>query len=92
MPLHFARFYPEYRLKNLPPTPQSTLEMALETAKDAGLDYVYLANLPGHPANNTYCPDCGRAVIKRVGLETLSIEIENGKCPHCQASIPGLWS
>ena len=92
VPLHFARFYPEYRLKNLPPTPQSTLEMALETAKGAGLRYVYLANLPGHRANNTYCPGCGHPVIKRVGLETLSNELEDGRCPRCRTTIPGLWS
>jgi pyruvate formate lyase activating enzyme len=92
VPLHLARFYPEYRLKNLPPTPQSTLEMALETAKDAGLKYVYFANVPGHPTNNTYCPGCGRPIIKRAGLETLSVELVNGKCKHCQAIIPGIWS
>ena len=92
VPLHFARFYPEYRLKNLPPTPQSTLEMALECAQEAGLKYVYFANLPGHPANNTYCPGCGQSVIKRVGIETLSIELSGGRCRHCQTSIPGLWA
>jgi pyruvate formate lyase activating enzyme len=92
VPLHFARFYPEYRLKNLPPTPQSTMEMALNTAKDAGLKYVYLANLPGHPANNTYCSGCGHPVIKRVGLETLAVDLTDGKCARCDTSIPGLWS
>lgn len=92
VPLHFARFYPEYRLKNLPPTPQSTLEMALEIAQGAGLKYMYFANLPGHPANNTYCPGCGRPVIKPVGIETLSVELDGGTRRHCRTSIPGLWS
>lgn len=91
VPLHFARFYPEHRLKNLPPTPQSTLEQALEIAKGSGLKYVYLANLPGHPANNTYCPKCGDAVVKRVGLKTLSVDLTGGKCRRCGTSVPGLW-
>ena len=92
VPLHLARFYPQYRLKNLPPTPQSTLEMALETAKGFGLKYVYFANVPGHPANNTYCPGCGRPIIKRAGLETLSVELVGGTCRYCGTSIPGIWN
>jgi pyruvate formate lyase activating enzyme len=92
VPLHFARFYPEYKLKNLPPTPQSTMEMAHEIARQAGLNYVYLVNLPGHPANNTYCPKCGNPVIKRVGLKTLSVDLRSGKCRHCQSPIPGIWN
>ncbi|MBI4831887.1 MAG: AmmeMemoRadiSam system radical SAM enzyme [Candidatus Lindowbacteria bacterium] len=92
VPLHFARFYPEHRLKNLPPTPQSTLEQALKIGQEAGLKYVYLANLPGHPANNTYCPGCGKPVVKRVGLKTLSVDLSNGKCRFCRAPIPGIWT
>lgn len=92
VPLHFARFYPEYKLKNLPPTPQSTLEMAHAIAREAGLNYVYLVNLPGHPANNTYCPKCEKPVIKRVGLKTLSVDVRNGKCRYCHTAVPGIWS
>jgi pyruvate formate lyase activating enzyme len=92
VPLHFARFYPAYRLKNLPLTPQSTMERAHKIARDAGLRYVYLANLPGHPANNTYCHACGNPVVKRNGLKTLSVDMVAGKCRYCKAQIPGLWS
>jgi pyruvate formate lyase activating enzyme len=92
VPLHFARFYPEYKLTNLPPTPQSTMEMAHKIAREAGLNYVYLVNLPGHPANNTYCPNCGNTVVTRVGLKTLSVDLRGDKCRGCQSSIPGIWS
>ena len=59
VPLHFTRFHPTYRLTNLPPTPVATLERAWRAATDQGLRFVYLGNVPGHPAENTVCPGCG---------------------------------
>src|ERR1035441_5175400 len=60
VPLHFSQFHPEYLLKNLPPTPVETLERAKAIADAEGLHYVYIGNVPGHPAESTYCPHCRR--------------------------------
>jgi len=60
VPLHFSRFHPDYLLKNLPPTPVSTLERAKAICDAEGLQYVYIGNVPGHPAESTYCPKCRR--------------------------------
>ena len=68
------------------------MESAHEIALAAGLKYVYLTNLPGHPSNNTYCPGCGRPVVKRVGLKTLSVDLQDGRCVRCKTEIPGIWS
>jgi len=92
VPLHFSRFYPQYLLKNLPPTPVETLERAKAIADAEGLHYVYFGNVPGHPAESTYCPKCGRTVIKRIGLTTQEIHLRKGKCEYCQQPIPGVWS
>ena len=62
-PLHFSRFFPLYKLTNLPPTPVETLDRARETAVKAGLYYVYVGNVPGHQANNTYCQKCGKMIV-----------------------------
>src|SRR5271157_2858114 len=91
VPLHFSRFYPEYLLKNLPPTPLETLQRAKAIADAEGLHYVYLGNTPGHPAESTYCPKCGRVVIKRIGLMTQEIHLRKGKCEYCQQPIAGVW-
>jgi len=91
VPLHFSRFYPQYLLKNLPPTPQETLDRAKAIADAEGLHYVYLGNVPGHPAESTYCPKCGRVVIKRIGLMTQEIHLRKGKCEYCQQPIAGIW-
>ena len=63
-PLHFSRFHPQYQLTNLPATPVSTLEKARNIALKAGMNYVYIGNVPGTSAENTYCPKCGKAVIE----------------------------
>ncbi len=92
VPVHFTRFHPDYKLTNLPATPIKTLERAVKIAKEVGLHYVYIGNVPGHPYNNTYCPYCGKLLIRRVGLTVLENHIKDGKCPYCGHKIPGLWS
>ncbi len=92
VPLHFARFYPLYKLSNLPQTPVSTLDKARRTALDAGLKFVYVARVSGHEGENTFCPSCGKTVIKRVGFVIDEMHLENGKCIYCGADIPGRWA
>jgi len=91
VPLHFTRFHPDYLLKNLPPTPLETLERAKAIADAEGLHYVYIGNVPGHPAENTYCPKCRRMVIERAGFTIAGLHLDRGKCQFCQQPIPGVW-
>jgi pyruvate formate lyase activating enzyme len=91
VPIHFTRFHPLYLLKNLPPTPVETLERAKAVADAEGLHYVYIGNVPGHPAENTYCPKCRRLLIERAGFTVTQIHIRQGKCESCQHVIPGVW-
>lgn len=91
VPLHFTRFYPQYLLKNLPPTPIATLERAKQIADAEGLHYVYIGNVPGHPGENTYCPRCKRPVVERIGYQIRGVHLNRGKCKHCQQPIPGVW-
>lgn len=44
-PLHFTRFFPQYRMADLPPTPVTTLFDARDVARSCGLQYVYLGNV-----------------------------------------------
>ncbi len=91
VPLHFSRFHPEYLLKNLPPTPLETLERAKSIADAEGLRYVYLGNVPGHPAESTYCPKCRKAVVERIGYTIKAFNLKSGKCRYCSEPIPGIW-
>ncbi len=90
-PVHFSRFSPLYKLTNLPYTSVSTLESARKVAMDAGLKYVYIGNVPGHDAENTYCPKCGAIVIGRKGYSIDTSNFEDGHCRKCGESIAGVW-
>jgi pyruvate formate lyase activating enzyme len=92
VPVHFTRFWPSYKLKNLPQTPIATLEQARKIALSEGLSYAYVGNLPGHAGSNTYCPGCGRALIRRVGFQVIRNDLQAGRCPSCGRAIPGVWA
>jgi len=90
-PLHFSRFTPLYKLSQLAPTPVATLEQARAIALKAGLRYVYIGNVPGHEAENTYCPRCSTLVVERRGFTVVTMAVKNGRCPKCGEKIPGVW-
>ncbi len=92
VPLHFSRFHPDYQLLNLPPTPVGTLERARHIALDKGIHFAYIGNVPGHPGNHTYCPKCGKAIIKRSDFFVSEIHLKDGKCGYCGEPIPGVWA
>ena len=76
VPIHFSRFWPMYKMLSLNPTPTTTLERAKRIAQDCGLKYVYIGNVPGHTGENTYCPSCGKIIIKRSGYSILEVNLD----------------
>jgi pyruvate formate lyase activating enzyme len=90
-PLHFSRFTPLYKLNQLPATPVATLDKARAIALKTGMRHVYIGNVPGHDAENTYCPRCGRTVVERRGYSIVSKSIVDGKCAGCGEAIAGVW-
>jgi pyruvate formate lyase activating enzyme len=90
VPVHFTRFSPAYLLTGIPPTPIETLERAYDIAKKAGLNYVYVGNVPGHPRNSTFCPVCGKILIKRIQFMVTENNVKKGKCAFCGAPI-AMW-
>jgi pyruvate formate lyase activating enzyme len=88
-PFHLLRFHPDYKMTTVPATPVETLEHAYMTCKEVGLSYTYLGNVPGHPAENTYCPNCNEAVIKRYSFEITRWNLtKDMRCPVCGHNIP----
>lgn len=88
VPVHFSRFHPAYKLQDVSRTPIQTLERAMEIAHAEGLRYVYCGNVPGHESESTYCPDCGRVVIRREGFAVRELSLVAGCCPDCGREIP----
>ena len=89
VPIHFLRFHPDYKLLWLPETPVKTLEEHYKVAKNEGAEFVYLGNVPGHPYEHTYCPKCGKPVIKRYGFDILEYNLdEENRCKFCGYKLP----
>jgi pyruvate formate lyase activating enzyme len=90
-PLYFSAFTPQYKMTGIPPTPVKTLEEARDIAKSVGLKYVYIGNVYGHIGESTFCPKCGKIVVKRKGFDTLEVNLIDGKCKYCGYKIAGVW-
>jgi pyruvate formate lyase activating enzyme len=92
VPIHFSRFWPQYKLRSLYPTPVETLKQAREIALEEGLHFAYIGNVPEIGSESTKCPECGKTVIKRIGYRVLENNVVDGKCKFCGEKIPGIWS
>jgi pyruvate formate lyase activating enzyme len=90
-PLHFSRFFPNYKLTHLSPTPVQELERARKIAMEVGLQFVTIGNVPGHTHNSTFCPSCGEMLIHRIHFQVLENNVVDGRCSFCRHAIPGIW-
>ncbi len=86
-PWHLSRFFPDYQLKDVPPTPLETMAKAWEIGKSVGLKYVYLGNLPSAEKQNTFCPDCGTLSLERNCFGLIFNHLQEGCCPNCGRKI-----
>jgi pyruvate formate lyase activating enzyme len=82
-PWHVTRFHPELELSHLPATPIRTLEHAAALGHDAGLEFVYVGNVPGHDGENTVCPRCHRLAVRRTGRAVEDVALRRGHCDMC---------
>jgi len=87
-PWHVSQFCGaiSWKLQHIPDTPVETLEKAWKIGKEVGLKYVYIGNIPGHQAENTYCPKCGTLAINRVNYMIHRYD-KGGKCPKCGTDL-----
>lgn len=90
VPWHVSGYFPAYRFAAAP-TPLRTLERAWNIGREAGLQFVYVGNVPGHPKDNTYCPACNALLIRRMGFEVTLNRLRSGRCPECGGAIAGMW-
>lgn len=92
VPIHFSRFWPQYKLRSLYPTPLNTLKEARDIAMEEGLNYVYIGNIPEEDTESTVCPNCKNIVVKRLGYRVLDNKVTSaGMCSICGHKIAGIW-
>jgi len=87
-PVHFSRFHPDYKMTNVSITPIETLLKIYNIAKETGILYPYLGNVPHGGYENTMCPSCGNLCIERYGYSISLNGIKDGKCVKCGNTIP----
>lgn len=95
IPWHVTAFHADYQMTSPRGTTVDDLIRAAMIGQSAGLRFVYAGNLPGHVGawENTFCPRCHALLIERTGFVVYKNRItRQGKCPDCQAAIPGLWN
>jgi pyruvate formate lyase activating enzyme len=91
VPWHVSRFHPQYKFQSAEPTPIAILERAYEIGKQAGLNYVYLGNVPGSQTESTFCPQCNKLLIERIGYTIRANHLQQGCCPDCSTRVAGVF-
>jgi pyruvate formate lyase activating enzyme len=89
VPWHISRFYPAFRMRELPSTPLASLERAARIGQEEGLRFVYLGNVQ-HALASTFCPRCGQTLLARLGYNVAGLPFD-GICA-CGEHIPGVWN
>ena len=92
-PLHFSRFFPQFRMTHLPPTPIGTLTRARDIARKEGLKHVYVGNAEVADGETTTCASCGAALITRQRYVVKANRLtQGGACPDCGKRAQGVWA
>ncbi len=90
VPLHFSAFHPDYKMADIPATPQATLIRARDIALKQGLHYVYTGNVHHIEGDTTFCPSCQSPLIVRDWYQINQYRLtEDGHCPDCGKAIAG---
>ena len=90
LPLHFSAFHPDWKMRDIPPTPPATLTRARRIALDAGLHHVYTGNVHDTDGGTTFCAVCHTPLIVRDWYQINEYHVtENGTCPHCNTLLAG---
>jgi pyruvate formate lyase activating enzyme len=90
-PVHFSRFFPNFRLQATRPTNEKDLINAKEIAEKSGIRFVYIGNIPGLSGENTFCPNCKHLLVERTGFIVRKNLIKDGHCSYCGNKIAGVW-
>lgn len=93
VPLHFSAFHPDWKMRELPPTPPATLTLARRIAQDAGLRHVYTGNVHDTAGGTTHCTGCQAPLIVRDWYAIRAYRLDaNGRCPDCATPLAGRFA
>ena len=92
VPMHFTAFHPDYKMRNVPPTPPDTLNRARQIALTNGVRHAYTGNVHDKRGQSTYCHACGNLLIGRnwYVLSEWGLD-KDGRCQQCHTPCPGVF-
>jgi len=92
VPMHFSAFHPDWKMLDIPPTPQATLSRAREIANKNGVRYAYTGNVHDPAGGSTVCHACGETLIGRDWYELLAWNLDSqGNCRYCGTACAGVF-
>jgi pyruvate formate lyase activating enzyme len=92
VPLHFTAFHPDFKMRDVPPTPPATLRRARRIAREHGLRHVYTGNVHDIENQSTHCPECDAVVVARDWYRIVDYQLsDSGHCRTCGARVPGVF-
>ncbi|WP_250657477.1 AmmeMemoRadiSam system radical SAM enzyme [Alkalimarinus coralli] len=92
IPLHFSAFHPDWKMRDIPPTPPHTLTRARDIAMSNGMRYVYTGNVHDTAGSSTYCNSCGQRLIERDWYQLGEWNLDaHQSCNQCGTRLPGLF-
>ena len=93
IPWHVTAFHKDYKMRDPGNTTAEKLIEIGEAGKKAGLNFIYLGNLPGRVGDweNTYCPHCKKELVSRTGFHIHRNVMKGPDCPYCHKNVPGVW-
>lgn len=92
VPMHFSAFHPDWKMRNVDPTPPMTLSRARSIAIENGVRYAYTGNVHDPRGGSTRCHKCGALLIERDWYELGRWHLDReGACGSCGAKCAGIF-
>jgi len=92
IPMHFTAFHPDWKMRDKPSTPPSTLTRAREIAIANGIRYAYTGNVHDTAGSSTYCHHCGQRLIERDWYKLGEWNLDSQHCCNkCGTELPGVF-
>jgi len=90
VPMHFAAFSPDWKMRDVPPTPPTTLARARRIAISSGVRYAYTGNTYDRKRSSTWCHHCDALLIERDWYQIGRWGLDSaGRCATCGTPLPG---
>ncbi len=92
VPMHFTAFHPDYKMRDIAPTPLRTLQGARRIAMANGVHHAYIGNAHDRAGDSTFCSGCGARLIERDWYTLGEWKLDaRACCQQCGVRLAGIF-